>query len=464
MYRKNEHFHFMGISGIGMSGIAKILIKQGYHVSGCDNFIDQANAQELINLGCSIAPHHQHQICNDSSITTLIHTSAVSKTHPEILAAQKQSIPTILRATMLAELMRTKFSIAVAGSHGKTTTSSLMSHVLLQAELDPTVIVGGHIHQLKSNAHHGTGAYLVAESDESDRSFLLLPKTFSIVTNIDREHLETYKNLDDIKATFLQFMNNLPFYGINILCFDDPGIQEIIPQLQTAYISYGTNHQSHWQIKNITLRAMESTFDLVNTQTNTECNNITISLPGMHNVLNATGVFVLSLHLGLHQETIKNGLATFQGVDRRFTLKGITKIHQASIFDDYGHHPKELQVTFDVAKAQAQGKLIVIFQPHRYSRTQHLWDDFVHILGNAPIDELIITDIFPASEQPVDGITSENLVQAIQAYNPKKSVHFIPLNDQDNAIITKIEQLLEKNDTVIFQGAGKVNKLAIKLL
>lgn len=454
----------MGISGIGMSGIAKILIKQGYHVSGCDSFIDQNNAQELLNLGCSIAPHHQHEICNDPSITTLIHTSAIPKTHPEILFAQKRGIPIIVRATMLAEIMRTKFSIAIAGSHGKTTTSSLMSHILLQAELDPTVVVGGHIHQLKSNAHCGTGSYLVAESDESDRSFLLLPKTFSIVTNIDREHLETYKDLDDIKATFLQFMNNLPFYGINVLCLDDKGIQEIIPQLKTPYITYGTNSQSDWHIKNVTLKATESTFDVIDTRTNTEFNNLTISLPGMHNVLNATSVFALSLHIGIKPETIKNGLESFQGVDRRFTLKGKTKTHQASIFDDYGHHPKELQVTFDVAKAQAQGKLIVIFQPHRYSRTQHLWNDFVYTLGNAPIDELIITDIFPASEQPIDGITSEKLVQAIQAYNPTKSVHFVPLNDQGNAIITKIEQLLAKNDTVVFQGAGKVNKLAIKLL
>jgi len=464
MYKKNEHIHFMGIGGIGMSGIAKILIKQGYPVSGCDSLIDQAAVKELLDLGAIIAPHHQHQICSDPSIDTLVHTSAVLKTHPEIIAAQNRAIPVILRATMLAEIMRTKYSIAVAGSHGKTTTSSLLAHLLLQAELDPTIIVGGHIHSIGTNAVSGNGSLLVAEADESDRSFLQLPKTFSIVTNIDLEHLETYKDFTDIKNTFLQFMSQIPFYGCNVICLDDAGIQEIIPQLTTPFVTYGTNDLADFQVRNVTLLEDGSTFELLDNKNNQSLGSISTSLPGIHNVLNATGVITLALHLGVPLETIKNALSSFTGVDRRFTSKGVTKRHGALIFDDYGHHPLEIHHTLQVARKKAREKLVVVFQPHRFTRTKHLWDDFVSLFATHAIDELIITDIFPASEQPIDGITSQRLVAEIKTKNPNLSIFYYPFDVDGQEIKNHLDKILQNNDLVLLQGAGKANKIAKDLL
>lgn len=463
MFKGNEHFHFIGICGIGMSGIAKILLQQGYRVSGCDKNIDKQRAEELQQLGCTISTHQAAQ-CQDESITTVVRSSDVPLTHPEIVTALKRNICVQLRASILAEIMRTKFCIAVAGAHGKTTTSSLLAHVLLQAKLDPTVIVGGHMHELNSNAHCGSGKFLVAESDESDRSFLLLPKTFSIVTNIDREHLNTYKDFDDIKQTFITFMNQLPFYGLNVVCSDDNGIQSVLSQITTPYIKYGTTKDADIFIHDITLHPDSSDFKLTDMRTNQELGDFSVSLPGLHNVLNATAVTAICLQIGLDGQAIKNALKTFQGVDRRFTLKGITKRHGAVIFDDYGHHPKEIQVTMQVARAKAKEKLIVVFQPQRFSRTKHLWDDFIQVLGQAPIDQLILTDIYPASEQPIDGISSQNLVAAIQKVNPTMQISYIPFGQDGKQITEKLESILTQNDLLIFQGAGKVNQLAKDLL
>ncbi|HSW76756.1 MAG TPA: UDP-N-acetylmuramate--L-alanine ligase [Candidatus Saccharimonadales bacterium] len=464
MYRGNEHIHFMGIGGIGMSGIAKILIKQGYRVSGCDSLIDQTAIKELKDLGCIIAPAHQHEICNDLSINILVHTSAILKTNPEIIAAQRRGIPVIARAMMLAEIMRTKYCIAVAGSHGKTTTSSLLSHLLVQAQLDPTIVVGGYIHSIGSNAVYGQGSLLVAEADESDRSFLLLPKTFSIVTNIDLEHLETYQDFTDIKNTFVQFMNQIPLYGCNVICIDDAGIQEIIPQLQVPYITYGTHDQADFQARNIVLLPDGTTFDIFDKKKNHIIDTIAIPLPGIHNVLNALGVITLALHVGIPPKTIKNALGSFTGVDRRFTSKGITKRHGALIFDDYGHHPLEVHHTLEIARKKAPEKLVVVFQPHRFTRTKHLWTDFVHLFATHAIDELIITDIFPASEQPIEGITSQRLVAEIKARNPALSIFYYPFETDGSAIIQHLHNVLQKNDLVLLQGAGKANKIAKDLL
>lgn len=460
MQKNNQHFHFMGICGIGMSGIAKILLTQGFKVSGCDKNIDPQRAQELINLGCQI-DHHQSTLCNDASITTLVRTSDIPLNHSEIMQAQVKNIPIRLRAEILANIMQEKISIAVAGAHGKTTTSSLLAHVLLHAKVDPTVVVGGHMHEINSNAHAGSSKFLVAESDESDRSFLLLPKTYTIVTNIDREHLNTYQDFDDIKNAFVQFMNNVPKDGCNFVCLDDVGIQSVLHRIKTPFISYGTNPQSNFFIHNIKLSPDFSKFDVKIKEKTT---SFKVLLPGMHNVLNATGVIAVCLRLGLDLQAIKNGLETFQGVDRRFTLKGISKNHGAVIFDDYGHHPTEIEVTFKVAQAKAQGKIIVVFQPQRFSRTKHLWNEFVETLAHAPIDQLILTDIYAASEAPVDGITSQNLVTEIQKTNPKLNVCFIPFGDHGEQILIKLEQILAKNDLLLFQGAGKVNKLADTLI
>lgn len=457
MFKNNEHFHFMGICGIGMSGIAKILLSQGIKVSGCDKNIDPQRAQELLNLGCKIDTH-QSSVCHDASITTIVRTSDVQLNHPEIIQALARNIPVRLRAEILASIMQEKISVAVAGAHGKTTTSSLLAHVLLHANIDPTVIVGGHMHELNSNAHAGSGKYLVAESDESDRSFLLLPKTYTIVTNVDREHLNTYQDFDDIKNAFVQFMNTLPSDGCNFICIDDSGITSILDRITTPYLTYGTTPSADFYIHNVKLSPDFSEFEIKNVGT------FKVLLPGMHNVLNATGVIAVCLRLGLDLQAIKNGLETFQGVDRRFTLKGVSKDHGAMIFDDYGHHPREIEVTFKVAQAKAKGKIIVVFQPQRFSRTKHLWNEFIQTLAFAPIDQLILTDIYAASEAPIDGITSQNLVAEIQKINPAFNVCFIPFGDHGEQILKTLEASLAKNDLLLFQGAGKVNKLADKLI
>jgi len=463
MFSKNTHVHFMGICGIGMSGIAKILLQQGYQVSGCDKNIDPQRAIELQQLGCKIDTH-QSVLCSDPSITMLARSSDVPLSHPEIIAAQQRNVPIQLRAQILAEIMRMKTSITIAGAHGKTTTSSLLAHTLLTAKQDPTIVVGGHMHELNSNAHSGSGELLVAEADESDRSFLLLPKKYSIVTNINREHLNTYRDFDDIKQTFIQFMNQLPDDGLTILCIDDAGIQAVTAQLTKPYISYGTTQQADFYIHDIILKPDFSTFKLTDTRTHHDLGTWTVSLPGLHNVLNATSIIALCLHLNIAAQAIKDGISTFKGVDRRFTFKGISKAHGAEMFDDYGHHPREIQVTLDVAQTKAKGKVVVVFQPQRFSRTMTLWDDFIQILAHGPYDQLIITDIFAANEQPIEGITSPNLIAAICKANPHANVCHIPFADNGTAIIHQLDQILQPNDLLLFLGAGKVNTLAQKLL
>lgn len=459
----NKHFHFIGICGIGMSGIAKILRSQGYQVSGCDKNIDSPRTTELENLGCSIAAH-QSPICKTSTITNIVRSSDIPTDHPEIVYALQNKIPVSLRAEILADLMAQKISIAVTGAHGKTTTSALLSHLLLQAKLDPTVIVGGELHELKSNAHHGSGQFLVAEADESDRSFLLLPKKYSIVTNIDREHLNTYQDFDDIKNTFVTFINQLPKNGLHVICLDDPGIQSILSRIETPYLSYGIHSNAHFQITNIKLFSNHSEFELCDTRSSLNLGLFKISLPGMHNVLNATSTIVVCLQLGLGLQSIKNGLKTFQGVDRRFTLKGISKLHSAAIYDDYGHHPKEIQATLQVADNITKNNLIMVFQPQRFSRTKHLWDDFVQVFAKSKLQELIITDIYGASETPINGITSQNLVSAIKKANPKIQVAFISFGADGSEIVKHLNTILHKDDLLLFQGAGKVNTLAQRLV
>lgn len=463
------HIHFMGIGGIGMSGIAKILISQGYRVSGCDSLVDQETIKDLIKLGCSIAPHHKHEICLDPTIETLVYSTDVLKTNKgsipyEMQLAKDRSIPVILRATMLAEIMRTKHSIAVAGSHGKTTTSSLLSHLLLYAQLDPTIIVGGYIHSIKSNAYFGKSDLLVAEADESDRSFLQLPKTFSIVTNINREHLDVYKDLNDIKQTFIQFLKQIPFYGKNIICIDDPGVQNIIPELTTPYITYGQSKSADIQIQNINLLDDKSTFDLFDSRHNQQIGSFSTSLPGIHNVLNSTSAIITGRLLEIPLKTIQDALSSFSGVDRRFTHKGTTSISKALIFDDYGHHPTEIYHTLQVARKKAKTRLVMIFQPQRFTRTKHLWNEFVDLFSSSNIDQLIITDIYPASEQPIENISSQQLVNEIKLKNPKTPVFYYTFEDNGKTILNQLKNYLEKDDLVLLQGAGKVNKLAKDLL
>lgn len=463
MLTQKKHIHFIGISGIGMSGIAKILKQQGHIISGCDSGIDQKHIDELQNLGCIISKQHHSSLCNDITIDTVVYTTSINYNHPELQNARAKNITIMHRAEMLAQIMSQKTSIAVAGSHGKTSTTSLIGHILLQAQLDPTIIVGGHIHAMQSNAYHGTGQYLVAESDESDRSFLRLPKTYSIVTNVDLEHLETYKDLDDIKETFLTFINNTPETGKTVLCIDDAGIQSIERNITAPYTTYGQSSQADIQAKNICLNADYSTFDIYQKSTGQSLGTIYLSQPGLHYVLNATGAIALALHLNIPFLAIQESLRSFSGVDRRFSYCGTSTLHKAHIFDDYGHHPLEIYYALQIARKKAQHKLAVVFQPHRFTRTKFLWDNFIQTFAQAPIDLLIITDIFPASEQPIESINSHSFVEELKKQCPQKHILYCPFDTEMQEIQHLLNQFLQKDDLLLLLGAGKVNKLAKKL-
>lgn len=455
MYQKKAHIHFVGIGGIGMSGIAHILREQGYTISGCDLDIHQASIKNLTDLNCTVYQGNFTAGCQDDSIDILVYSSALRPDNPEIQRAQQRGIPTIARAVMLAELMRTKYSIAIAGAHGKTTTTSLISHILIEAKKDPTIIIGGHLKNISTNARLGTGDFLVAEADESDRSFLKLYPTLAVVTNIDLEHLETYKDLDDIKASFTQFLNNLPFYGKAIICIDDANIRSLLPLPSIKIIKYGIEHEADFSARDIQLNADHSIFTVY--KQNQKLGTIFLSMPGKHNVLNSLAAIALTDDLGVSFETSALALQNFKGIDRRFTFKGTFK--GVDVFDDYGHHPVEIYNTLLVAKKRSRGKLTVVFQPHRYSRTHKLWDLFISTFLESPIDHLIITDIFPASENPIDGITSQRFVQELKAHNPPFTVEYQPLEADFHTIKASVASLVHENDLLLLLGAGKVNKL-----
>lgn len=462
MYTKKAHIHFVGIGGIGMSGIATILKYQGYTISGCDADLEQQSIINLKALGCAIFAGNNTEQCHDNSIDILVYSSALKASNPEIVAAQLRGIPTISRALMLAELMRTKYSIAIAGAHGKTTTTSMISHILIETEQDPTVIIGGHLKTISTNARFGKGDFLIAEADESDRSLLRLCPTLAVVTNIDLEHLDVYKDIDDIKNTFLHFLSNIPFYGKAILCTDDPYIRSLLPELaHIKTIKYSFEPDADLYGTDLHLEPSHSTLHVWQKNNRTPLGTLTIPMPGRHNALNALAAVAICLELGLTFESIAEALATFKGVERRFTFKGLTH-KNAEIFDDYGHHPTEILATLLVARKRAKNNLIVAFQPHRYSRTAHLWHDFINVFLNSGVNHLVITDIYPASEATIPNITSERFVAELKAHKPNFTIEYMPLDfDKIQGHIKNIEH---NNDLILLLGAGKINKLADKLI
>lgn len=460
MYKKDTHIHFIGIGGIGMSAIAKILKAQGYTVSGCDLDKEQRTIQELINLGCKISFEHNSQMCNDHSVDVLVHSTAVKQNNPEIINAINRNIPVVHRSIMLAEIMKHKYSIAISGSHGKTTTTAMISHILIQAQMDPTIVVGGHLKNISENAKFGQGKFLVIEADESDRSFENLHPTLTVVTNIDLEHLETYSDIEDIKYAFKNFLNNLPFYGKAILCADDNEIKSIIPELNSSFITYGIDNEADLYANDLEIFATHSTFDLW--QKNNFLGSVHINMPGKHNILNSLAAIAISMEVGIDFETIAEALKNFQGIERRFSYNGQFK--GAEIFDDYGHHPNEIINTLAVAKKRAKGKLHVVFQPHRYTRTNKLWNQFISAFVDNQIDSLIITDIFPASETPIANINGQNLVKDIKQKRAGYPVTYLSADDDFNNIIEQLKETVEENDLLLLLGAGKVNKIAGKLI
>lgn len=451
----------MGISGIGMSSLATVIQAQGHTVSGCDLSLNKKNLRILLKKNTPISIGHCGDICTDSSIDILVYSTAIlhhNPNHPELLAAREKNIPTIRRATLLAEIMRTKSSIAITGSHGKTTTTSMLSHIALEDKLDPTIIIGGHLENINLHAHPGSGEYCITEADESDRSLLELPKSISLVNNIDLEHLETYTNLEDVKQTFLQFINTTPFYGKTFLNIDDTNIQSLLPKVTVPYKTYGIEQEAKIQAKNISLHPEYSIFDLY--KNNTKIETITLPMPGIHNIYNCLGAISIAQEMNISITSIKKAIASFKGVSQRFTFCGTIPEKNIEVFDDYGHHPKEVEQTLKIAKNRAKKRLVVLFQPHRFSRTKHLWNDFVDVFNNADIDHLIITDIHAASEHPLPNVTSDRLAKDIQ----KKQAKYLPFNPEFTDIISHINETMQKNDLLLVLGAGKVNQIVKKLI
>jgi UDP-N-acetylmuramate--alanine ligase len=451
MFKRIKHIHFVGIGGIGMSGIAEVLLNLGYKVSGSD--IKESDATErLRKLGGDINIGHRAE--NVASPHVVVISSAVTKENVEVVAAREKQIPVIPRAEMLAELMRLKYGVAIAGAHGKTTTTSMVATVLAAGGIDPTVVIGGKLNSLGTNAKLGQGDFLVAEADESDGSFLKLSPAIAVVTTIDEEHLDYYKDINEIKAAFLTFVNKVPFYGVSVLCLDQPHIQALIPQVQKRYQTYGMSSQADYQAKDISLRALGSRFKVMNHSI--DLGTFELSVPGIHNINNSLATIVVARELGIDIEIIRKALRDFSGVQRRFQIKGETK--GIIVVDDYGHHPTEIKATLAAAASGMDRRVVVVFQPHRYTRTQHLLEDFFTAFNHA--DKLVIMDIYAAGENPIPGVSGKALYEGIKKYGHK-----------DATFITSREKILEHlvgtvktGDLVLTLGAGDVWKIGEQLL
>jgi UDP-N-acetylmuramate--alanine ligase len=465
MYPKNSHIHFVGIGGISMSGIATILTQYGYTVSGCDPDDTQDTTKQLKKLGCNIYHGNNAPECDDPSIDVLVYipmyATSINAVAQEIERSTSRGIIVISRAGILAQLMATKtLSIGVTGSHGKTTTSSLMSHILIEAQLDPTVVVGGKLKNISSNNRIGNSSFFVAEADESDRSFLQLFPSLAIITNIDTEHLETYTDLDDIKNTFAKFIRQVGHKTV-IVCKDDAHLWSLFPMDGMTTISYGFGDDADFYARDIMIYADHSTFTVYQKDHPLAVAHISLPLAGTHNIYNCLATIALAHRLNIPGNTISKAIASFAGVERRFSFWGMYK--NAEIFDDYGHHPKEIEHTLTVARKRAKNKLIVVFQPHRYTRTAKLWNDFLHAFHTSCIDTLIITDIYSAGEFPIETITSSLLIDAIQSLNPSFSTQYVPFEDDFAQLKDAIERSIQPDDLILFLGAGKMHHIASDL-
>jgi UDP-N-acetylmuramate--alanine ligase len=450
-FRNFQRIHLVGIGGSGMSGIAEVLLSTGYAVSGSD-LKASAITERLHKLGATI--HEGHNAENVHGAHVVVVSAAVPQDNAEIVEAHRLKIPVIPRAEMLAELMRLKYGIAVAGAHGKTTTTSMVAAVLAAADLDPTFVVGGRVNHAGANAQVGRGEYMVVEADESDRSFLLLAPVIAVVTTIDREHLDQYGSLEEIQETFLQFVNRVPFYGSVVLCLDEPNVQAIVPRVKRPLITYGTSSQADLVISDVKLNGLASEFRLKYHGDDLGIFRLPLP-PGIHNVRNAAAAAAVGLALNVPADLIRTGLAGFAGVGRRFEIKG--KFSGVTLIDDYGHHPAEIRATLEAARGCGYKRLLVLFQPHRYTRTQHLWEDFRRSFNQA--DVLVITDIYAAGETPIERITGEHLAEAVSSAGLKNVVYSSTLQGG-------IEYMLREarpGDAVLTIGAGSVGRVIDEL-
>jgi UDP-N-acetylmuramate--alanine ligase len=462
MFAKIQRVHFVGIGGIGMSGIAEVLLNLGYKVSGSD-LRNSAVTQRLAGFGATIFEGHRAE--NVAGAEVVVTSSAISSDNPEVAEAHNLHIPVIQRAEMLAELMRLKYGIAVAGMHGKTTTTSMVAAVLAAGELDPTVVVGGRVDAMGSNARLGKSQYLVAEADESDRSFLKLTPILSVVTNIDREHMDTYRNMRDVKKTFVEFMDRVPFYGMVVACNDDPLLRRLLSEVQRRTVTYGTKRGSDFLIRLDSTKpdSVGDTKPLSRFQVSygkagekkKDLGEFTLRVPGVHNVLNATAAIAVGIGLDIAVDAIRTALDQFRGVDRRFQLRG--QAAGVSVIDDYGHHPTEIKATLAAAKTCGYRKIHVIFQPHRYTRTRDLMDEFTTAFTDA--DLLFVLDIYAASEKPIEGVTGEALARAV-----RESGHSAEYVASFADAAQGAAQAAQPGDMILTLGAGSVSQLGPAIL
>ncbi|HUU39566.1 MAG TPA: UDP-N-acetylmuramate--L-alanine ligase [Desulfatiglandales bacterium] len=453
IFGKVKHIHFVGIGGIGMSGIAELLLNLGYSISGSD--IRKTEVTEhLSKLGGRLFEGHRAQNINMADV--VVFSSAVKGDNPEIIEARKRSIPVIPRAEMLAELMRLKYGIAVAGSHGKTTTTSMIGSILTSGNLDPTVVIGGRLNQWGgSNARLGHSDFLVVEADESDGSFLVLSPSIAVVTNIDLEHLDFYHNMNNLRRTFVDFINKIPFYGRAVLCLDNKEIRALIPRLNKSYLTYGLNSRADITAGEISKKGLDTSF--IVSFKGKKIGKITIHAPGEHNVLNALAAIGVGLELDVDFELIQEGLKNLGGLKRRFEIKG--EKNDVLVMDDYGHHPTEIIATIKAAKeCWPDRRLVVVFQPHRYTRTRDLYDKFVICFDQA--DHLVITDIYGAGEDPIEGIDSGALCQGIRDQGHKSVV----FHSGKEEILSLLVHEIRPGDIVLTLGAGDIHLVGTELL
>ena len=454
MFRKQDtHIHLVGIGGMGMCGIAEVLINLGYRVTGSDPRETEIT-RHLVSIGGTVLKEHKAE--NVAGADVVVVSSAIKGYNPEIEAARAQGIPVIQRAEMLGELMRMKYSIAVAGSHGKTTTTTMVAAVLMAAGLDPTAVIGGRVNSLGlANARLGRGEYLVAEADESDGSFLKLPPTVAVVTNIDAEHLDHYGTVENVKKAFVDFVNRVPFYGLAVVCLDNPAVQEILPQIQKRHVTYGEAPQADWRARDLRFDGFRTTY--VAWRGAEELGTVTLGMPGKHNVMNSLAALAVADFLGIPFATTRDAMASFQGVQRRFTVRG--EAQGVLVVDDFGHHPMEVRATLAGARAGFKDRRIVAaFQPHRFTRTRDQFDDFARAFYDA--DVVVMCDVFAAGEAPIEGADTARLVKAVREHG-HKDVTYVPRRED---VAAHLQGIIRPGDVVITLGAGDIQLTCAELL
>jgi UDP-N-acetylmuramate--alanine ligase len=457
MQSRVKHIHLIGVGGVGMGGIAEVLLNLGYQVSGSD-LNENSLIRHLRTLGAKVMIGHDESYLDGADVVVV--STAINQDNPELVAAKQHRIPVVPRAEMLAELMRFSYGIAVAGTHGKTTTTSLVAALLSEGELDPTFVIGGRLNSAGTNAKLGKGRYMVAEADESDASFLYLQPVISVVTNIDEDHMATYEgDFGKLKATFLEFLHHLPFYGLAVMCIDDPVVRDVLVEVTRPVMTYGTSEDADIQITGLEQAAGQSHFKVTDNRDNSSF-DVTLNMPGLHNALNATAAIVIARNLGVSIEACQAALTKFSGVGRRFNILGDLTINDNKVLmiDDYGHHPTELAAAIEATRASwPDRRLAVVFQPHRYSRTRDLFDDFAQVLST--VDVLIMLEVYPAGETKIAGADSKSLCRAIRLRGQVEPV----FAESKEALFEILPKLLADQDVLVTMGAGDIGRIAQEL-